>query len=121
MENRVFDPAFNRNTWFIIFGLFGAMALSIGLSNCPKDKEETKPAPKPKLVYYQSPMDHPKIRYFSELPDKTYLDEQPFGSLDSVKEKNQYGTEISRKPKPEDHKTFTRLEKEAREKGLLKD
>jgi hypothetical protein len=116
------ENIFNRRTLLIISALLGALAISLAIDNfwMPRKKPVLE-MPKPMLVCYQSPLEHPKVRYFSEYPAVTYIDEEPFGSLDSVKEKNKYGTQTMRKPRPGDYPVFTRLEKEAKVKGLIKD
>ncbi|MBW3014541.1 hypothetical protein KY335_04870 [Candidatus Woesearchaeota archaeon] len=107
------DSIFNRKTLLIIMLLFGALVGTVVVNNFRRNLIRTKD--NPRLVVTGSISD-PTALVYSEYPGKEFYDRKPFGSLDYVMENY-----VSRKPTTEDYETFTRLEKEAREKGMLKD
>ena len=98
----------------VIAGILG-IGLYAGLSNIPKI---LRTKDNPKLVVVECPWGNPDIRNFSEHPNISYIDKAPLGSLDFIVDYTS-GKRIERKPTPEEYETFSRLEKEAKEKGLI--
>lgn len=110
------DMLFDRRTWFIIMAMLAALGFSIAYNNLSARRSHK---PEKRLSYFHSPAENPTARYLSESGSQAvYVDERPFGSLDYVEDASS-GEMIKREPTKKDYETFSRLEKEAIEKGIL--
>lgn len=90
-------------------------------------KDDEKKSKEPCLIVSEMPYNGATVRTYlldnrlNHAVDgsiKTFVDEKPFGSLDYVVDISS-GDRVERKPTPEEYKTFTRLEKKAREDGMI--
>ncbi len=108
----------NKIKKYITRGIITGLALAglySGISNLPKIRR-TKD--NPKLVVSECPWGNPDIRNYSEHPIISYIDKAPLGSLDYIVDYTS-GERVERQPTSEEYETFSRLEKEAKEKGLI--
>ncbi|MCK4670702.1 MAG: hypothetical protein KAT43_05875 [Nanoarchaeota archaeon] len=110
------DPFMNKRTLLVLLFMMAAMGLSIGIHNCRKNLRSKE---KPCLIVQKNYEANPTVLFYSEYPEKSYVDKKPFGSLDYMIE-NVKGKRTERKPTKDEYQVFSRLEKEAKEKGFVK-